>query len=66
MEAEEEVEPPEGRVAFSATRPQLEAEEVVEDPEDAEGLVEDVVVDLDEAVVDTNNLKEHFSNLSRV
>ena len=66
MEAEEEVEPPEGRVAFSALKPELEAEEVVEDPEDAEGLVEDVVEDLDEAVVDTNDLQEHFSNLSCV
>ena len=60
MEAEEEVELPGVRVAFSVLRPELEAEEEAEDPEDVEGLVEDVVVDLDEAVVDTNNLKEHF------
>ena len=50
------VEPPEGRVEFSAPRPELEEEEAVEDPEDVEGLVEDVVVDLAEAVVDTKTI----------
>ena len=38
------VEPPEGRVAFSAPRPELEEEEAVEDPEDVEGLEEDVAM----------------------
>ena len=67
MEDEEEVvEPPEGRVAFSATRPQLEAEEVVEDPEDVEGLEEDVVADSAEAVVDTKAILKSIFQLCLV
>ena len=57
MEDGEEAEPPEGRVASSAPRPEPEAEEEVGDPGDAEGSVEDVVVaDLAEDVVDTKTI----------
>ena len=57
MEAEEEeVEPPEGRVAFSATRPLLAAGEEAGALEDVEGLEEVVGVDLAEAVVDTKTI----------
>ena len=56
VEAEEEAEPPEGRAEFSVTRPRLEAEEVAGVQEDVEGLEEDAVVDLVEAVVDTKTI----------
>ena len=67
VEAEEaEVEPPEGRVAFSATKPLLVAGEEAGALEDVEGLEEVVGVDLAEAVVDTETILKSIFPMSCV
>ena len=67
VEAEEaEVELPEGRVAFSATKLLQVAGEVAGAPEDVEGLEEVVGVDLAEAVVDTETILKSIFPMSCV